>query len=184
MRRVKYSVVGMGLALAFLACTEVEPQRYEMRETVQIAEWDVRILHREFLSPNLTGLAQVMSLVDAEQLVAIHVALDYERGEPEDHARALGRLLGSVSLSEADGRKRKILMAPLTQSHFLMLKSGSSTSLEHLQSLAQTADSDVKRGRWVLVYPVSGRRDSLSFVMRNYDAASGQPRRAAIMLRR
>lgn len=176
-----------------LACTEPSPVAFPMRTTVPIAEWDIRVIRRE-VSHNFlpSPVTQLHAMTGADKLLAIHADCRYERGEPDRQEADLRRLLANLSVVNASGKSTSLLMAPLPESHFNMMKTGitnpgafqSMQDLQYMQSLAQGAKSDAKRGRWVLLFAVRSEADSLSLRIRNYAPTEDQPEVALVSLRR
>jgi hypothetical protein len=83
-------------------------------------------------------------------------------------------------LSVEGGDEYEPIMAPMTDSHLKMLKYGSSTTIEDMQTLAATSD----RRRMVLIFAPPKDSRSLSLLLANYEPRDEQPTSIAIAMGR
>lgn len=172
----------LAILVGVSACSSPEPEIFSRRQDIPIADWTVNVRSSDLISPLAMGGKILDDYLPEKAWLAVHAGAKYQGTDGADIDREFRRLLSNLWLEDAEASKYEVAIAPLTESHFQMLKLGNQLSFEDLQGLAYQAEMDMSRGRWVLVFLVDKESRGFRLLIDNYAPRNGQSRRAAIDL--
>ena len=161
-----------------------EPELFTLNRQIPVAAWTLRINSTEMIAAGSQAFGIVEVLRPGDRILALHTELRFAGADDADEEREMRTLLRNLWIEDRSGGKHEVAAAPLTESHLRMMKNGSSTTFEELQSQAQGVEIDRRAGRWVFFFLIPDDATGLKLLVHNYSPLEGQPLRASVDLRR
>jgi len=181
----RLSGLAIPLLTAVSACgSPPEPEIFNLNQQINVASWTLSFRSTEMIAAGSPAFRIVEVARPGDRIFALHAELRFAGADEADREREMRTLLDNLWIEDASGERYEVVAAPLTESHFRMMKSGPSTTLEGLQSQAQGVEMDIRSGRWVILFFIPDEARELKLLVHNYAPLEGQPKRALVDLRR
>ena len=161
-----------------------EPEVFALDQTIPVASWTLKIKSTEVIASGSPAFRIVEVVRPGERILVVHTELRFSDGDDLAQEREMETLLRNLWVEDGSAERYEVLTAPMTESHFRMMKNGPSTSFEGLQRQAQGVERDQRNGRWVFLLLIPDEATGLKLLVHNYAPVEGQPPRALVDLRR
>lgn len=181
----RFVSLGKVFVLVFSACSSPpEPEVFTLGREIPIASWTLKVQSTELIAAGSPAFRIAEVVRPGDRILAVHTELRFEGADDANQDREIRTLLNNLLIEDGNAGKHEVATAPLTESHFRMMKSGPSTTLERLQSQVQGVEMDRRRGRWVFLFFIPDEARGLKLLVHNYAPLEGQPEVASVDLRR
>jgi hypothetical protein len=161
-----------------------EPEVFTLDQQFPVASWTLRVKSTEMIAAGSPAFRIVEVVRPGDRILVLHTELLFAGADEADEEREMRTLMRNLWVEDGNAEKHEVAAAPMTESHFRMMKSGPSTTLEGLESQAQGVEMDRRRGRWVFLFFIPDEATGLKLLVHNYAPGEGQPPRALVDLRR